>query len=214
MFLKIIGRGFALHKYAYLRNAWNWLDFLVVVLGWVRWFFFHLLLHNFAIYWPEHRLSLSCVFNSVWLIITSPINFVDLVPSKSFKFTSLRRQVKIISMDHSLSSSPADKASFDLLSISVVTMLNNIRGKLHQPRKRNQIALLEDSNVPDHYDRMVIKMSVLPDWQGRLVPTANSNYLTLCGARIFFLFQGITVVFRQQKLRNGEKCVVIQWKCL
>lgn len=33
MFLKIIGRGFALHKYAYLRNAWNWLDFLVVVLG-------------------------------------------------------------------------------------------------------------------------------------------------------------------------------------
>lgn len=66
-------------------------------------------------------------------------------------------------MDHSLSSSPADKASFDLLSISVVTMLNNIRGKLHQPRKRNQIALLEDSNVPDHYDRMVIKMSVLPD---------------------------------------------------
>lgn len=33
MFLKIIGRGFALHKYAYLRNAWNWLDFLVVILG-------------------------------------------------------------------------------------------------------------------------------------------------------------------------------------
>lgn len=35
MFLKIIGRGFALHKYAYLRNAWNWLDFLVVVLGYI-----------------------------------------------------------------------------------------------------------------------------------------------------------------------------------
>lgn len=35
MFLKIIGRGFALHKYAYLRNAWNWLDFLVVILGYI-----------------------------------------------------------------------------------------------------------------------------------------------------------------------------------
>ncbi|XP_031560094.1 sodium channel protein 1 brain-like isoform X2 [Actinia tenebrosa] len=35
MLLKIVGRGFALHQYAYLRNAWNWLDFSVVVLGYI-----------------------------------------------------------------------------------------------------------------------------------------------------------------------------------
>ncbi|KAL9954360.1 hypothetical protein ACROYT_G041885 [Oculina patagonica] len=35
MFLKIIARGFVLHSYAYLRNPWNWLDFTVVILGYV-----------------------------------------------------------------------------------------------------------------------------------------------------------------------------------
>ena len=33
MILKIISKGFALHKYAYLRDPWNWLDFIVVILG-------------------------------------------------------------------------------------------------------------------------------------------------------------------------------------
>ena len=33
MFLKILSRGFIFHTYAYLRDAWNWLDFIVVVLG-------------------------------------------------------------------------------------------------------------------------------------------------------------------------------------
>ena len=33
MTLKIISRGFILHKYAYLRDPWNWLDFVVVFLG-------------------------------------------------------------------------------------------------------------------------------------------------------------------------------------
>ena len=33
MILKIISKGFALHKYAYLRDPWNWLDFVVVILG-------------------------------------------------------------------------------------------------------------------------------------------------------------------------------------
>lgn len=33
MILKIIAKGFALHKYAYLRDPWNWLDFVVVILG-------------------------------------------------------------------------------------------------------------------------------------------------------------------------------------
>ena len=33
MILKIISKGFALHKYAYLRDSWNWLDFVVVILG-------------------------------------------------------------------------------------------------------------------------------------------------------------------------------------
>ncbi|XP_068729717.1 sodium channel protein 1 brain-like [Montipora capricornis] len=35
MCLKILSRGFIFHAYAYLRDAWNWLDFLVVVLGYV-----------------------------------------------------------------------------------------------------------------------------------------------------------------------------------
>ena len=33
MILKIISRGFILHNYAYLRDPWNCLDFIVVVLG-------------------------------------------------------------------------------------------------------------------------------------------------------------------------------------
>ncbi|XP_020619333.1 sodium channel protein 1 brain-like isoform X2 [Orbicella faveolata] len=33
MILKILSRGFIFHTYAYLRDAWNWLDFIVVVLG-------------------------------------------------------------------------------------------------------------------------------------------------------------------------------------
>ncbi|XP_065662159.1 sodium channel protein type 9 subunit alpha isoform X5 [Hydra vulgaris] len=35
MFIKILAKGFILHKYAYLRNSWNWLDFVVVVIGYV-----------------------------------------------------------------------------------------------------------------------------------------------------------------------------------
>lgn len=35
MILKIIAKGFVLHKYAYLRDPWNWLDFVVVILGYI-----------------------------------------------------------------------------------------------------------------------------------------------------------------------------------
>ncbi|XP_048583288.1 sodium channel protein 1 brain-like isoform X2 [Nematostella vectensis] len=35
MFLKIIAKGFLFHEYAYLRDPWNWLDFVVVFLGYV-----------------------------------------------------------------------------------------------------------------------------------------------------------------------------------
>ncbi len=31
MIVKIIARGFILHKHAYLRESWNWLDFVVVM---------------------------------------------------------------------------------------------------------------------------------------------------------------------------------------
>ena len=33
MVLKILAQGFIIHKNAYLRDAWNWLDFVVVVTG-------------------------------------------------------------------------------------------------------------------------------------------------------------------------------------
>ncbi|XP_031570121.1 sodium channel protein 60E-like [Actinia tenebrosa] len=35
MLLKIISRGFILHTYAYLRDSWNWLDFIVVFLSYL-----------------------------------------------------------------------------------------------------------------------------------------------------------------------------------
>ncbi|XP_066925644.1 sodium channel protein 1 brain-like isoform X3 [Clytia hemisphaerica] len=35
MVLKIIAKGFVLHNFAYLRDPWNWLDFVVVLLGYV-----------------------------------------------------------------------------------------------------------------------------------------------------------------------------------
>ena len=31
--MKILSRGFIFHTYAYLRDGWNWLDFIVVLLG-------------------------------------------------------------------------------------------------------------------------------------------------------------------------------------
>nr|XP_039249115.1 sodium channel protein type 4 subunit alpha B-like [Styela clava] len=33
--VKIVGRGFILHKFSYLRDPWNWLDFVVIVSGFV-----------------------------------------------------------------------------------------------------------------------------------------------------------------------------------
>eukprot|EP00794_Sanderia_malayensis_P009765 gene9765-10764_t len=35
MVLKILAKGLILHKYAYLRDPWNWLDFVVVCLGYI-----------------------------------------------------------------------------------------------------------------------------------------------------------------------------------
>lgn len=34
MTLKILGKGFCKHRFAYLRDPWNWMDFVVVILGW------------------------------------------------------------------------------------------------------------------------------------------------------------------------------------
>lgn len=33
MIIKIIAKGFLLNKYTYLRNPWNWLDFVVITSG-------------------------------------------------------------------------------------------------------------------------------------------------------------------------------------
>lgn len=33
--VKIVGRGFVLHRFAYLRDPWNWLDFVVIIFAWV-----------------------------------------------------------------------------------------------------------------------------------------------------------------------------------
>ena len=35
--MKIIAMGFILHKNAYLRDGWNWLDFVIVILGILDW---------------------------------------------------------------------------------------------------------------------------------------------------------------------------------
>lgn len=32
--MKIISYGFCLNRTSYLRDGWNWLDFLVVIVGW------------------------------------------------------------------------------------------------------------------------------------------------------------------------------------
>jgi len=33
--VKVLAKGFILHPYSYLRNSWNWLDFFVVIVGYV-----------------------------------------------------------------------------------------------------------------------------------------------------------------------------------
>lgn len=33
MIIKVIAKGFVLNKYTYLRNPWNWLDFVVITSG-------------------------------------------------------------------------------------------------------------------------------------------------------------------------------------
>ena len=35
MVIKTIAKGFILNKYTYLRNPWNWLDFIVIASGYV-----------------------------------------------------------------------------------------------------------------------------------------------------------------------------------
>ena len=55
MILKIIGKGFCLHKFAYLRDPWNCLDFVVVILGWELVFFL----------WRCHLLMLANPLNSL-----------------------------------------------------------------------------------------------------------------------------------------------------
>lgn len=36
MVCKIIANGFLFHRRAYLRNGWNWLDLIVVIVGWLE----------------------------------------------------------------------------------------------------------------------------------------------------------------------------------
>lgn len=33
---KILAYGFIVHRNAYLRDGWNWLDFIVVIIGWIE----------------------------------------------------------------------------------------------------------------------------------------------------------------------------------
>jgi len=39
MFLKIFGMGFLFNKHAYLRDAWNVLDFIIVVTAYIPYIF-------------------------------------------------------------------------------------------------------------------------------------------------------------------------------
>lgn len=36
MIFKVIAYGFIFHKKSYLRDGWNWLDFIVVIIGWIE----------------------------------------------------------------------------------------------------------------------------------------------------------------------------------
>ena len=50
--MKIIAQGFIQHQNAYLRNAWNILDFTIVMIGWVRTFpafYFDLILSHIRV---------------------------------------------------------------------------------------------------------------------------------------------------------------------
>jgi len=33
--IKIIGKGFVLHPFSYLRDPWNWIDFVIIVIAYV-----------------------------------------------------------------------------------------------------------------------------------------------------------------------------------
>ena len=35
MVIKVIAKGFILNNYTYLRNPWNWLDFIVILSGYL-----------------------------------------------------------------------------------------------------------------------------------------------------------------------------------
>lgn len=35
MFIKLVARGFFINSYTYLRDAWNWLDFVVILSAYV-----------------------------------------------------------------------------------------------------------------------------------------------------------------------------------
>ena len=36
MIFKVLAYGFIFHRKSYLRDGWNWLDFIVVIIGWIE----------------------------------------------------------------------------------------------------------------------------------------------------------------------------------
>lgn len=62
--VKVMARGFILKPFTYLRDAWNWLDFIVIALAWVA-------SHRqpFSLFLPSSiALSLSLCLLAIWLL--------------------------------------------------------------------------------------------------------------------------------------------------
>ena len=73
--MKIVAQGFIKHQNAYLRNAWNILDFTIVMIGWVA-----------TVYFPHFYSILFAVFRVVSTILsTMKIDQFDVKALRAFR---------------------------------------------------------------------------------------------------------------------------------
>ena len=76
MVIKCIARGFILNKYTYLRNPWNWLDFTVILSGYLTSFIEMGNLAGLRTFRVLRALKTVSIMPSEWNLLKRDIPFV------------------------------------------------------------------------------------------------------------------------------------------
>ena len=76
MAIKCVARGFILNKYTYLRNPWNWLDFTVILSGYLTSFIEMGNLAGLRTFRVLRALKTVSIMPSEWNLLKRDITFV------------------------------------------------------------------------------------------------------------------------------------------